>query len=84
VFQTLNASPWPTGDQDKAAAAIMSAYWTDFAKTGDPNGGGRPVWPAYSSKQDQLLDFTNDGPVAGKVPLVERLDAIAASTPVGR
>ena len=84
VFQTLNASPWPTGDQDKAAAIAMSAYWTDFAKTGDPNGAGRAVWPRYSVEQDQLLNFTNDGPVAGKVPVVERLEAIAASIPPGR
>ena len=89
VFQTLNASPWPTGEQDKAAAAAMSAYWTDFAKTGDPNGGpsaspGLPSWPAYSSAQDRLLNFTNDGPVAGRVPHPERMDAIAAREPAGR
>jgi len=84
VFQTLNASPWPTGEQDKAAAAVMSGYWTSFAKTGDPNGDGRPAWPAYSAAEDRLLDFTNDGPVAEKVPHAERLDAIAAREPAGR
>ena len=84
VFQTLGASPWPTGEQDKAAAAVMSAYWADFAKTGDPNGAGRPAWPAYSAEQDRLLDFTNDGPVAGKVPHPERLDALAAREPTTR
>ena len=89
VFQTLAASPWPTGEQDKAAAAVMSAYWTTFAKTGDPNSAhaandGRPIWPAYSAAKDRLLDFTNDGPVAEKVPNVERLNAIAAGVPAGR
>ena len=79
VFQTLGASPWPTGDQDKAVAAVISAYWTDFAKTGDPNGGGRPAWPIYAGDEDRLLDFTNDGPVAAKVPTPARLDAIAAA-----
>ena len=81
VFETLNASPWPTGDQDKAAAQVMSAYWATFARTGDPNGAGRPAWPAYSAAEDRLLDFTNDGPMAEKVPLAERLDAIAAHYP---
>ena len=84
VFQTLAASPWPTGESDKAAATAMSAYWTNFAKTGDPNGGGLPSWPTYSPAQDRLLDFTNDGPVAGKVPHPERLDAVAAREPFDR
>jgi para-nitrobenzyl esterase len=84
VFQTLNASPWPTGEQDKAAATAMSAYWTHFAKAGDPNGGGLPAWPAYSAREDRLLDFTNDGPVAEKVPHTERLDAIIATAAAGR
>jgi para-nitrobenzyl esterase len=81
VFQTLAASPWPTADSDKAAAAAMSAYWINFAKTGNPNGGGLPVWPAYAAAADRLLDFTNDGPVAEKVPQPERLDAVAAHDP---
>ena len=25
----------------------MKSYWTQFAKTGDPNGGAAPAWPAY-------------------------------------
>jgi para-nitrobenzyl esterase len=84
VFRTLAASPWPTSLQDQAAAATMSAYWTAFARTGDPNGAGRPAWPAYAAGQDRLLDFTNDGPVANKVPHPERLDSLAAREPAGR
>ena len=25
----------------------MATYWTNFAKNGDPNGGGAPVWPVF-------------------------------------
>ena len=78
VFRTLNASPWPTGPMDEKAAALMSAYWVAFAKTGDPNGGGRLTWPAYRSADDQLIDFRNDGPVIEKIPHAAALDAIAS------
>lgn len=30
-------------DEDRAVAALMTAYWTNFAKTGNPNGKGLPV-----------------------------------------
>ena len=78
VFRTLNASTWPTDAMDEAAAEIMSAYWLAFARTGDPNGDGRPAWPAYAAKTDRLLDFTNAGPVARKTPDAVVLDAIGA------
>ena len=89
VFQTLKQSPWPTDARDAALAKTISAYWVAFAKTGDPNGvtggGDRPHWPAYNSK-DELIDFTNDGPVAKVTPDAHVLDAITtsyAATPSG-
>jgi para-nitrobenzyl esterase len=78
VFRTLKASPWPTGQMDEKAAALMSAYWVSFAKTGDPNGGGRPAWPKYVPSEDQLINFKNSGAVAEKTPNSPALDAIAA------
>jgi len=78
VFQTLNASPWPTDARDAALARTISAYWVAFARTGNPNGEGRPAWPRYDA-HDQLLNFTNDGPVAMRTPDAAVLDLIAGS-----
>jgi para-nitrobenzyl esterase len=33
--------------QDAAMVEQMQAYWTNFAKTGDPNGAKLPAWPTY-------------------------------------
>jgi len=79
VFDNLDQEDWPTAPSDAPLAATMSAYWAAFAKTGDPSGGGRPVWPRYTAAADRLLDFTNTGPVAEKTPDAARLDALAAA-----
>jgi para-nitrobenzyl esterase len=42
-------------DQDLSRA--MMDYWTNFAKTGDPNGQGVPQWPAYSSQDNQYQEL---------------------------
>lgn len=76
VFDTLTTSPWPTEARDQAASDAMAGYWTEFAKAGDPNGGGRIRWPDLRPEPDLLLEFTNDGPVVKAVPAPDRLDLI--------
>lgn len=78
VFDNLTASPWPTGEMDQRAADVMAGYWTTFARTGDPNGQGRPDWPGLTGDGDRLLEFGNDGPEAKAMPNGERLDLIEA------
>lgn len=76
VFDTLSASPWATDDRDQRAANLMSGYWLQFAREGNPNGEGRLRWPDLRPEPDQLLEFTNDGPVIKPVPEAGRLDLI--------
>jgi para-nitrobenzyl esterase len=34
--------------EDYTLSDAMQSYWTNFAKTGDPNGGDLAKWPVYS------------------------------------
>jgi len=55
----------------------MMGYWTSFARSGDPNGVGRPDWPMAAGKGNPtLLLIRNDGPVAVPTPDAGRLDLI--------
>ncbi len=47
-------------DADHVVSDLMLGYWTSFAATGDPNGGGRPVWPPFDPETfaTQLLNAT--------------------------
>jgi para-nitrobenzyl esterase len=41
----------------------MASYWTQFAKTGDPNSAGEPVWSPYSASTDQFQSLIPPVPV---------------------
>jgi len=77
VFGTVRAKYGDaTTAEDEALARAANAYWVAFARTGDPNGDGRPKWPAYTEKDDVILDFAVTGPKAKADPWKARLDLI--------
>jgi para-nitrobenzyl esterase len=56
VFQNLVANGHGAPNaSDVALADAMSSYWTSFAKTGNPNGGNLPNWPAYTGAGGQVM-----------------------------
>jgi para-nitrobenzyl esterase len=53
VFQYPFGAPW--NDDQKEIGAKIAAYWTNFARSGDPNGDGLPVWPQFEAKANSVM-----------------------------
>lgn len=42
---------------DDSTQNVMLSYWTNFARTGDPNGTGLTTWPQYNAANDCYLEI---------------------------
>ena len=49
--------------EQKALQATMSTYWTNFARTGNPNGAGASAWKPFLAGKVQALDVASGGGV---------------------
>lgn len=59
VFGTLDVrhgANWQP--QDRKLSEQIVSYWTNFARTGDPNGEGLPPWPRYDNEKE-LIHFNS-------------------------
>ena len=68
---------WQKPDYDLASA--ISRYWTNFAKSGNPNGSQLTNWPTYDTTNHNTLVF--DTPIVTVQGVKkEKLDLIAKAT----
>lgn len=67
VFKTLTIQNQPWTDEDRALSNLMSDYWVNFARTGNPNAAGLPRWPRYDPKAPLLMRLSPD-PMAIPTP----------------
>lgn len=55
VFGTLDERPGAVWrPEDRALSSAMMDYWTNFARTGNPNGDGLPQWPRFDTTHEIL------------------------------
>ncbi len=51
VFNNLHLLDRPWEGIDHTIADQVSTYWTNFAKTGDPNSSDLPLWPVFNADE---------------------------------
>lgn len=52
TLETRRGSTWRP--EDRRLSEEMIGYWTNFARTGDPNGPGLPRWPRYDTGKELI------------------------------
>ena len=68
VMNALAMSDRPFTDADRKIADMMSDYWVNFIRTGDPNGKGLAHWPSTSEQPGLTMELGDKWapmPVAG-------------------
>jgi para-nitrobenzyl esterase len=61
--------------EDRAVARMLSGYWLNFVRSGDPNGPGLAPWPRVDKAGEPILEFEADGKAVAKIdPWKVRLD----------
>ncbi|KAM9841712.1 bile salt-activated lipase-like [Aulostomus maculatus] len=62
IFGKPFTTPKAYGDRQRDLSGYMIAYWTNFARTGDPNTGNLKVpvtWPEFTSNGRQFLNINS-------------------------
>jgi para-nitrobenzyl esterase len=66
VFHNIAIAKPLVGDSQEALALAdkVCDAWVAFARTGNPNTGSLPQWPAYTAKERETMLFNNESKVA--------------------
>ena len=83
VFGALDSLPdVPWQAADRRLSDQMMTYWSNFARSGDPNGPGLPDWPRYEGGEGAMvmhLDVESRARPDTTRARYEALDALAVS-----
>jgi para-nitrobenzyl esterase len=81
VFGALHDPTWqwlPFTADDAALSNLVQTYWTNFAKSGNPNAQGLPDWPAWTDGKMEFLEIRKSGAITAQrnfPPLFSSLSA---------
>jgi para-nitrobenzyl esterase len=67
VFGALRQPAWtwlPFEETDHKLSEVVRDYWTNFAKTGNPNGTNLPEWREFESRGQVAMEVGKNGTVA--------------------
>jgi para-nitrobenzyl esterase len=59
---------------DLAVADRMSSYWTNFARSGDPNAEGLPLWQPHEARASDRAIILDADPSSERLPAKQRLE----------
>lgn len=77
VFDHLDQEPWHWSMADRKVAEETSSYWVNFARSGNPNGPGLPLWPAFTNAENKVL-YLGDPITVGGVANIKSLNLLDA------
>ncbi len=80
VFGNLAYKDLPWRPEDRKLSEQMSSYWTNFAKTGNPNSAELPRWPAYEKSEGYQVMHLKANPQATPEEHRARYEVLDAMT----
>lgn len=81
VFNAFQDPAWrwlPIQPVDRRISGTLQLYWTNFARTGNPNMSGLPDWPAWSDSRQQFLDIGKTGAIGSQRGFAPSFSSISA------
>ena len=73
-LHTVNNRPFTKADFELADQ--MSSYWSNFAKTGNPNGAALLNWPVYTKETKQIIQLDTMSQVV-RLPTEQKLNVLS-------
>jgi para-nitrobenzyl esterase len=76
MFDHLDQEAWSWSEADRRLSRQMADYWTNFIKTGDPNGDGLTRWPVFGGDGHAL--HLDGSVLVGPLPGTDKLQVFDA------